>query len=206
MRKKMNKELYESLVKSIASSIKKAINESLDDSTPIIPNEYYDENGDVDLSDISSLPKEIIDALVKDLLKNGDLQKDDWEDDCLMLSIQPDTKSDNATVLTRSLADYEICLAFNADIDCYVDYIPGSPSYDRDVPDDPDETECKIDGISIDGLMLTDGDQELMIEDSDINAQVKDIVEYSDILEEFQMDKVENYDPRDYDPYDYEED
>lgn len=189
--KKQNKVLYESLVTGIASAIKKSLNEGIITSSNIDP-KYYDENGDIDLSDLEALPQELINLLIMDLLtNNGYIEKDDQDGDCLMCSIMPDIdpKNETATVLTRSMEDYGVCLSFNVDIDCWVNFTPGMRSNDYDQPDDPDEVECKIDSISIDGLMLTDGDQEIMIDDADIIEKVKEFTENSDVIDDFAADK-----------------
>lgn len=206
--KRKNKALYESLVNGIASALKKSLNEGIVTTSNIDP-KYYDENGDIDLNDLESLPTELINSLIMDLLNdNGYIQEDDQDGDCLMCSILPDVdpKNDTATVLTRSMEDYGVCLAFNVNIDGYVDYTPGMKSNDYDVPDDPDECEYKIDKIEISGLMLTDGDQELMIDDADIIEKVKEFAEDSDVIDNFCRDQEENYDP--YNDYydDYDED
>lgn len=204
--KKQNKALYESLVNGIASALKKSLNEGIVTSSNIDP-KYYDENGDIDLSDMESLPQELINSLIMDLLtNNGYIEKDDQGGDCLMCSIYPDVdpKNETATVLTRSMEDYGVCLSFNVDIDCYVDYTPGMKSNDYDQPDDPDETECIISNIDIVGLMLTDGDQEIMIDDADIIEKVKEFTDDSDVIDNFRMDKEQDYDPYDdgyYDDY-----
>lgn len=70
--KKQNKELYESLVNGIASALKKSLNEGIE-SISNIPSEYYDEDGNIDLTNIEELPKELINSLIMDLLKNGEL-------------------------------------------------------------------------------------------------------------------------------------
>lgn len=190
--KKQNKALYESLVNGIAFAIKKSLNEGIE-SINNIPSEYYDENGDIDLSDMEVLPQELINALIMDLLtNNGYIEKDDQDDDCLMCSIMPDVdpKNKTATVLTRSMEDYGVSLTFNADIDCRVNFTPGMRSNDYDQPDDPDEVECKIDSITISGLMLTDGgDQEIMINDADIIEKVKEFTENSYVIDDFVADK-----------------
>ncbi len=204
--KKQNKALYESLVNGIASALKKSLNEGIITSSNIDP-KYYDENGDIDLSDMESLPQELINSLIMDLLNdNGYIEQYDQDDDCLMCNIIPDVdpKNETATILTRSMEDYGVSLAFNADIDCWVDYTPGMRSHDYDQPDDPDETECKIDKINIDGLMLTDGTQEIMINDADIIEKVKEFVENSKVIDNFKEDKELNYDPNEY--YDYWDD
>lgn len=207
--KKQNKALYESLVNGIAKALKKSLNEDIITTSNIDP-KYYDENGDIDLSDMESLPQEIINSLIMDLLeKNGYIQEDDQDDDCLMCSIMPDVdpKNDTATVLTRSMEDYGVCLSFNANIDYDVSFHAGMKSHDYDVPDDPDETECNINNIEITGLMLTDGDQELMIDDADIIEKVKEFTEYSEVIDNFRISKEENYDPDDYDDdWDYDDD
>ena len=92
----MNKKaLYEAIMKDISKIVKKKINENMEENTINIPSQYYDEDGDIDLSDLSILPKNIIKALVNDLLTNGDFQEDDRDDDCLMCSILPYIDSKN---------------------------------------------------------------------------------------------------------------
>lgn len=72
----MNKKaLYEAIMKDISKIVKKKINENMEENTINIPSQYYDEDGDIDLSDLSVLPKNIIKALVNDLLKNGVFKK-----------------------------------------------------------------------------------------------------------------------------------
>ena len=74
----MNKKaLYEAIMKDISKIVKKKINENMEENTINIPSQYYDEDGDIDLSDLSILPKNIIKALVKDLLINGNFQEDE---------------------------------------------------------------------------------------------------------------------------------
>ena len=173
----MNKKaLYEAIMKDISKIVKKKINENIEENTINIPSQYYDEDGDIDLSDLSILPKNIIKALVKDLLINGNFQEDDRDGDCLMCSILPyiDSKNENASILTRSLEDYGICLSFNVTIDYENIDHAAYPSNDIDVPNDSAYRECDIKDVVISGLMLTDGDQEIMINDPDIIEKVKD--------------------------------
>lgn len=108
-----------------------------------------------------------------------------------MCSLQPNTDADNknATVLTRSMEDYGVCLAFNVDIDVDADFISGYTSYDRDVPSEPDSVEFSINNFVISGLMITDGGYEVIINNEEINQKVKDIVDNSDILDDFILDK-----------------
>ena len=98
----MNKKaLYEAIMKDISKIVKKKINENMEENTINIPSQYYDEDGDIDLSDLSVLPQNIINALANDLLTNGDFQEDDRDDDCLMCSILPyiDSENKNASIL-----------------------------------------------------------------------------------------------------------
>ena len=203
----MNKKaLYEAIMKDISKIVKKKINENMEENTINIPSQYYDEDGDIDLSDLSILPKNIIKALVKDLLINGNFQEDDRDGDCLMCSILPyiDSKNENATILTRSLEDYGMCLSFNAEVDYenidHAEY----PSNDIDVPNDPAYRECDIKDVVISGLMLTDGDQEIMINDPDIIEKVKDETLTSNVIDNFRIEQEEQFDP--YDMGDYYED
>ena len=203
----MNKKaLYEAIMKDISKIVKKKINENMEENTINIPSQYYDEDGDIDLSDLSVLPQNIINALAKDLLTNGVFQEDDRDDDCLMCSILPyiNSKNENATILTRSLEDYGMCLSFNAEVDYenidHAEY----PSNDIDVPNDPAYRECDIKDIVISGLMLTDGDQEIMINDPDIIEKVKDETLASNIIDNFRIEQEQSYDP--YDIGDYYED
>ena len=200
----MNKKaLYEAIMKDISKIVKKKINENMEENTINIPSQYYDEDGDIDLSDLSILPKNIINALAKDLLTNGDFQEDDRDDDCLMCSILPyiDSKNENATILTRSLEDYGMCLSFNVDVDYENIDHAAYPSNDRDVPDDPAYRECDIKDITISGLMLTDGDQEIMINDPDIIEKVKDEALTSNVIDNFRIEQEESYDPYEMDDY-----
>ena len=203
----MNKKaLYEAIMKDISKIVKKKINENMEENTINIPSQYYDEDGDIDLSDLSVLPENIINALAKDLLKNGDFQEDDRDDDCLMCSILPyiDSKNENATILTRSLEDYGMCLSFNAEVDYenidHAEY----PSNDIDVPNDPAYRECDIKDVVISGLMLTDGDQEIMINDPKIIEKVKNETLSSNVIDNFRIEQEEQFDP--YDMEDYYED
>lgn len=207
----MNKKaLYEAIMKDISKIVKKKINENIEENTINIPSQYYDEDGDIDLSDLSVLPQNIINALAKDLLTNGDFQEDDRDDDCLMCSILPyiDSKNENATILTRSLEDYGICLSFKATVDFkntdYAEY----PSHDIDVPNDPAYRECEINDVIISDLMLTDGDEEIMINDPDIIEKVKDETLSSNVIDKFKNDQEESFDPNDMDDYydEYEDD
>lgn len=200
--KKQNKALYESLVNGIASALKKSLNEGIE-SMSNIPYEYYDEDGNIDLTNIEELPKELINSLIMDLLKNGELQQDDQDGDCLMCSLQPNTDADNknATVLTRSMEDYGVCLAFNAEVDYENIDHSAYPSNDRDVPDDPAYRECDIKDVVISGLMLTDGDQEIMINDPDIIEKVKDETLSSNVIDNFRIEQEESYDPYEMDDY-----
>lgn len=187
----MNKKaLYEAIMKDISKIVKKKLNENMEETTINIPSQYYDEDGDIDLSDLSVLPKNIINALAKDLLVNGDFQEDDRDDDCLMCSILPyiDSKNENATILTRSLEDYGMCLSFNAEVDYENIDHAAYPSNDRDVPDDPAYRECDIKDVVISGLMLTDGDQEIMINDPDIIEKVKDETLSSNVIDNFRIE------------------
>lgn len=200
----MNKKaLYEAIMKDISKIVKKKINENMEENTINIPSQYYDEDGDIDLSDLSVLPENIINALAKDLLTNGDFQEDDRDDDCLMCSILPyiDSKNENATILTRSLEDYGMCLSFNAEVDYenidHAEY----PSNDIDVPNDSAYRECDIKDVVISGLMLTDGDQEIMINDPDIIEKVKDETLSSNVIDNFRIEQEESYDPYDMDNY-----
>lgn len=200
----MNKKaLYEAIMKDISKIVKKKINENMEENTINIPSQYYDEDGDIDLSDLSILPENIINALAKDLLTNGDFQEDDRDDDCLMCSILPyiDSKNENATILTRSLEDYGMCLSFNATVDYENIDHAAYPSNDRDVPDDPAYRECDIKDVVISGLMLTDGDQEIMINDPDIIEKVKDETLSSNVIDNFRIEQEESYDPYEMDDY-----
>lgn len=204
----MNKKaLYEAIMKDISKIIKKKINENMEENTINIPSQYYDEDGDIDLSDLSILPQNIINALAKDLLVNGDFQEDDRDDDCLMCSILPyiDSKNENATILTRSLEDYDMCLSFNVEVDYENIDHSAYPSNDRDVPDDPAYRECIVNDVIISGLMLTDGDQEIMINDPDIIEKVKDETLSSKVIDNFTAEQEEEFDPYDMDDYYYEE-
>lgn len=204
----MNKKaLYEAIMKDISKIVKKKINENMEETTINIPSQYYDEDGDIDLSDLSVLPQNIINALTKDLLTNGDFQEDDRDDDCLMCSILPyiDSKNENATILTRSLEDYNMCLSFNVEVDYKNIDHSAYPSNDRDVPDDPAYRECIVNDVIISGLMLTDGDQEIMINDPDIIEKVKDETLSSKVIDNFTVEQEEEFDPYDMDDYYYEE-
>ena len=200
----MNKKaLYEAIMKDISKIVKKKINENMEENTINIPSQYYDEDGDIDLSDLSILPKNIIKALVKDLLTNGNFQEDDRDGDYLMCSILPyiDSKNENASILTRSLEDYGIGLSFDVEVDYknidYAAYL----SNDRDVPDDPAYRECNIKDVVISELMLTDGDQEIMINDPDIIEKVKDETLASNVIDNFRIEQEEQYDPYEMDDY-----
>ena len=200
----MNKKaLYEAIMKDISKIVKKKINENMEETTINIPSQYYDEDGDIDLSDLSILPKNIINALAKDLLTNGVFQEDDRDDDCFMCSILPyiNSKNENATILTRSLEDYGMCLSFNAEVDYenidHAEY----PSNDIDVPNDPAYRECDIKDVVISGLMLTDGDQEIMINDPDIIEKVKDETLTSNVIDKFRIEQEQSYDPYEMDDY-----
>lgn len=200
----MNKKaLYEAIMKDISKIVKKKINENMEENTINIPSQYYDEDGDIDLSDLSVLPQNIINALAKDLLTNGVFQEDDRDDDCLMCSILPyiNSKNENATILTRSLEDYGMCLSFNAEVDYenidHAEY----PSNDIDVPNDPAYRECDIKDVVISGLMLTDGDQEIMINDPDIIEKVKDETLASNVIDNFRIEQEQSYDPYEMDNY-----
>lgn len=187
----MNKKaLYEAIMKDISKIVKKKLNENIEETAINIQSQYYDEDGDIDLSDLSVLPQNIINALAKDLLTNGDFQEDDRDEDCLMCSILPyiDSKNENATILTRSLEDYGMCLSFNAEVDYENIDHAAYPSNDRDVPDDPAYRECNINDVVISGLMLTDGDQEIMINDPDIIEKVKDETLTSNVLDNFRIE------------------
>lgn len=200
----MNKKaLYEAIMKDISKIVKKKLNENMEENTINIPSQYYDEDGDIDLSDLSVLPQNIINALAKDLLTNGDFQEDDRDDDCLMCSILPyiDSKNENASILTRSLEDYGMCLSFNATVDYENIDHAAYPSNDRDVPDDPAYRECDIKDVVISGLMLTDGDQEIMINDPDIIEKVKDETLSSNVIDNFRIEQEESYDPYEMDDY-----
>lgn len=204
----MNKKaLYEAIMRDISKIVKKKINENMEENTINIPSQYYDEDGDIDLSDLSVLPQNIINALAKDLLTNGDFQEDDRDDDCLMCSILPyiDSKNENATILTRSLEDYDMCLSFNVEVDYENIDHSAYPSNDRDVPDDPAYRECIVNDVIISGLMLTDGDQEIMINDPDIIEKVKDETLSSKVIDNFTVEQEEEFDPYDMDDYYYEE-
>lgn len=200
----MNKKaLYEAIMKDISKIVKKKLNENIEETAINIPSQYYDEDGDIDLSDLSVLPQNIINALAKDLLTNGDFQEDDRDEDCLMCSILPyiDSKNENATILTRSLEDYGMCLSFNAEVDYENIDHEAYLSNDRDVPDDPAYRECNINDVVISGLMLTDGDQEIMINDPDIIEKVKDETLASNVLDNFRIEQEESYDPYEMDDY-----
>ena len=200
----MNKKaLYEAIMKDISKIVKKKINENMEENTINIPSQYYDEDGDIDLSDLSVLPQNIINALAKDLLTNGDFQEDDRDDDCLMCSILPyiDSKNENATILTRSLEDYGMCLSFNAEVDYENIDHAAYPSNDIDVPNDPAYRECDIKDVVISGLMLTDGDQEIMINDPDIIEKVKDETLASNVIDNFRIEQEQSYDPYEMDDY-----
>ena len=197
----MNKKaLYEAIMKDISKIVKKKINENMEENTINIPSQYYDEDGDIDLSDLSVLPQNIINALAMDLLTNGDFQEDDRDDDCLMCSILPyiNSKNENATILTRSLEDYGMCLSFNAEVDYENIDHAAYPSNDRD---EPAYRECDIKDVVISGLMLTDGDQEIMINDPDIIEKVKDETLASNVIDNFRIEQEQSYDPYEMDNY-----
>ena len=203
----MNKKaLYEAIMRDISKIVKKKINENMEENTINIPSQYYDEDGDIDLSDLSVLPQNIINALTKDLLTNGDFQEDDRDGDCLMCSILPyiDSKNENASILTRSLENYGICLSFNVTIDYenidHTEYC----SNNKDVPNDSAYRECDINNVIISGLMLTDGDQEIMINDPDIIEKVKNETISSNVIGNFRIEQEEEFDPYDMGDY-YEE-
>ena len=200
----MNKKaLYEVIMKDISKIVKKKINENMEENTSNIPSQYYDEDGDIDLSDLSILPKNIIKALVKDLLTNGNFQEDDRDGDCLMCSILPyiDSKNENASILTRSLEDYGICLSFNVTIDYEnIDHAEYR-SNNADVPNDSAYRECDINNVIISGLMLTDGDQEIMINDPKIIEKVKNETLSSNVIDNFRIEQEEQFDPYDMDDY-----
>lgn len=200
----MNKKaLYEAIMKDISKIVKKKINENIEENTINIPSQYYDEDGDIDLSDLSVLPQNIINALAKDLLTNGVFQEDDRDDDCFMCSILPyiNSKNENATILTRSLEDYGMCLSFNAEVDYENIDHAAYPSNDIDVPNDPAYRECDIKDVVISGLMLTDGDQEIMINDPDIIEKVKDETLASNVIDNFRIEQEQSYDPYEMDDY-----
>ena len=203
----MNKKaLYEAIMKDISKIVKKKINENMEENTINIPSQYYDEDGDIDLSDLSILPKNIIKALVKDLLTNGNFQEDDRDGDCLMCSILPyiDSKNENTSILTRSLEDYGICLSFNVTIDYEnIDHAEYR-SNNGDVPNDSAYRECDINNVIISGLMLTDGDQEIMINDPKIIEKVKNETLSSNVIDNFRIEQEEQFDPYDMEDY-YEE-
>ena len=200
----MNKKaLYEAIMKDISKIVKKKINENMEENTINIPSQYYDEDGDIDLSDLSILPKNIINALVKDLLTNGNFQEDDRDGDCLMCSILPyiDSKNENASILTRSLEDYGICLSFNVTINYEnIDHAEYR-SNNGDVPNDSAYRECNINNVIISGLMLTDGDQEIMINDPDIIKKVKNETLSSNVIDNFRIEQEEQFDPYEMDDY-----
>ena len=203
----MNKKaLYEAIMKDISKIVKKKINENIEENTINIPSQYYDEDGDIDLSDLSVLPQNIINALAKDLLTNGVFQEDDRDDDCFMCSILPyiNSKNENATILTRSLEDYGMCLSFNAEVDYENIDHAAYPSNDIDVPNDPAYRECDINNVIISGLMLTDGDQEIMINDPKIIEKVKNETLSSNVIDNFRIEQEEQFDPYDIGDY-YEE-
>ena len=203
----MNKKaLYEAIMKDISKIVKKKINENMEENTINIPSQYYDEDGDIDLSDLSVLPQNIINALAKDLLINGVFQEDDRDGDCLMCSILPyiNSKNENATILTRSLEDYGICLSFNVTIDYEnIDHAEYR-SNNEDVPNDSAYRECDINNVIISGLMLTDGDQEIMINDPKIIEKVKNETLSSNVIDNFRIEQEEQFDPYDIGDY-YEE-
>lgn len=203
----MNKKaLYEVIMKDISKIVKKKINENMEENTINIPSQYYDEDGDIDLSDLSVLPENIINALAKDLLTNGVFQEDDRDDDCLMCSILPyiDSENKNASILTRSLEDYGICLSFNVTIDYEnIDHAEYR-SNNGDVPNDSAYRECDINNVIISGLMLTDGDQEIMINDPKIIEKVKNETLSSNVIDNFRIEQEEEFDPYDMEDY-YEE-
>ena len=200
----MNKKaLYEAIMKDISKIVKKKINENMEENTINIPSQYYDEDGDIDLSDLSVLPENIINALAKDLLTNGDFQEDDRDGDCLMCSILPyiDSKNENASILTRSLEDYGICLSFNVTIDYEnIDHAEYR-SNNGDVPNDSAYRECDINNVIISGLMLTDGDQEIMINDPKIIEKVKNETLSSNVIDNFRIEQEEQFDPYEMDDY-----
>ena len=200
----MNKKaLYEAIMKDISKIVKKKINENMEENTINIPSQYYDEDGDIDLSDLSVLPQNIINALVKDLLINGNFQEDDRDGDCLMCSILPyiDSKNESASILTRSLEDYGICLSFNVTIDYEnIDHAEYR-SNNGDVPNDSAYRECDINNVIISGLMLTDGDQEIMINDPKIIEKVKNETLSSNVIDNFRIEQEESYDPYEMDDY-----
>lgn len=180
--KKQNKALYESLVNGIASALKKSLNEGIE-SFSNIPSEYYDEDGLIDLTNLSSFPKEFINSLILDLLKNSDLDWNDHDDNCYMCAIMPDTSADNkgATILTRSMEEYGVLLSFNATFDADIKYDEYDPGDHWTAPSGG-YPEIQNTDIVISGLMLeNDFDSQININDPEIIKKVRDMVDGSKI-------------------------
>ena len=68
-----------------------------------------------------------------------------------------------------------MCLSFNATVD-----------YEN--IDHAAYRECDIKDVVISGLMLTDGDQEIMINDPDIIEKVKDETLSSNVIDNFRIE------------------
>lgn len=97
-------------------------------------------------------------------------------------------KNENASILTRSLEDYGICLSFNVTIDYEnIDHAEYR-SNNGDVPNDSAYRECDINNVIISGLMLTDGDQEIMINDPKIIEKVKNETLSSNVIDNFRIE------------------
>ena len=107
-----------------------------------------------------------------------------------MCSILPyiDSENKNASILTRSLEDYGMCLSFNVTIDYEnIDHAEYR-SNNQDVPNDSAYRECDIKDVVISGLMLTDGDQEIMINDPKIIEKVKNETLSSNVIDNFRIE------------------
>ena len=76
-------------------------------------------------------------------------------------------------------------LSFNAEVDYENIDHAAYPSNDRD---DPAYRECNIKDVVISGLMLTDGDQEIMINDPYIIKKVKVETLSSNVIDNFRIE------------------
>ena len=91
-----------------------------------------------------------------------------------------------------------MCLSFNAEVDYENIDHAAYPSNDGD---DPAYRECDIKDVVISGLMLTDGDQEIMINDPYIIEKVKVETLSSNVIDNFRIEQEASYDPYEMDNY-----
>lgn len=186
------KQLYNSIIKDVTKIIKKHLNEDLNnDLTP-----YLNKNGEIDLSDLNSLPEFIINNLVNTILNNCEYESNSNKSETTQEIYTITTNTDNDDIYLRSLNSYEIELSFIAEYD--IEYIEGYDSYDYDVPSESPYLETHF--INLYDITLNDGGNNKI----KLSNELCDIVKNEFCNSEFNdnlMTEIADYnDIYDYDP------